>query len=141
MKIGQAVAFTWGFAEPGSEALQNTIVRVGQVVGIIHNGNQVGIVPDDKSEDGVMVKVSTSGQMLFSPKGEVHKVRDPEVAKLAYKLLGIEWGEHAKKLEVVPFGDDVEEDEDDDEEDEDFDCSLCGFDCSLCGFDIEHCIC
>ena len=65
MRIGRVV---W-FEAKGS-------VHIGQVVGIRSGEKTVGDVPEEGTEDGLNVKISTAGDTFWVARGQAHRVSE-----------------------------------------------------------------
>ena len=82
MRIGRVV---W-FEEKGS-------IRIGQVVGVRSDGNSVGDVPKEGTEDGLTVRVSAAGDTFWVGRGKVHRVSERSRIDFAtVELLGVPLG-------------------------------------------------
>ena len=65
MRIGRVVLFE----AKGS-------VHIGQVVGIRSGEKTVGDVPEEDTEDGLNVQVSTAGETFWVARGQAHRVSE-----------------------------------------------------------------
>ena len=86
MRLGRAV---W-FEAKGS-------IHIGQVIGIRGQGKMVGDVPEEGTDDGLNVKISTAGDTFWVPRGQAHRVSESSrIGSVTVKLLEVPLGINAE---------------------------------------------
>ena len=77
-------------------------IHIGQVVGIRGKGKTVGDVPEEGTDDGLNVKVSTAGDTFWVPRGQAHRVSEcSRIASATLELLQVPLGVNGELLGIT----------------------------------------
>lgn len=127
MRIGRVVSFKQQIG--GNEMAPILTIMVGQVVGMMSKGVTVGVVPEDVTDDGLAVKITTKPDVVWVPRGHEHNITDTPLGAAVAKLLQVPVGAGIKDKmhEPKPFGSKAFELPQDEEVDEsEYNCGECG---------------